>query len=112
MFVSMSGYSLWNPVIWLVVFVIMMVVVYLFRGRGQEQYKRGTEQTRVFLSGEEVPGPEQVNIRAHNIYWGFFETLKKYYQVLVEPHTGIINDYVIWLVLVTALGAVTLFLAG
>jgi len=112
MFISVFGYSLWNPVIWLIVFVIMAVVVYLFRSRGQEQYKRDTEQTRVFLSGEEVPGAEKVNIRAHNIYWGFFETLKKYYMVLVKPHTGIINDYVTWLVLVTALGAVTLYIVG
>jgi hypothetical protein len=89
-----------------------MLIVYFFRRRGQEGYKKDTDQARIFLSGEEVPEAEQRHIRVGNIYWGFFETLKEYYDVILKPHTGIINDYIIWFVAATAISVIILLIAG
>jgi uncharacterized membrane protein len=105
-----SGYEFWNPIIWLIAFVVVMVIVYFFRRQGEEKYKKGEAQAQIFLCGEEVPEAEQRQVRGGNAYWGFFETLKEYYSGIIRPHTGIVNDYVIWFIAVMAISAVVLFI--
>ena len=111
-FILESGYAFWNPLIWIIVFIVLMLVVYFFRRRGQKGYKQDTDQVRIFLCGEEVPEAGQRHIRVGNIYWGFFETLKDYYDRVTKAHTGIINDYILWFVAVTAISAIILLIAG
>ena len=111
-FILESGYAFWNPLIWIIVFIVVMILAYLFRRRGQKGYKKDTAQAQVFVCGEEVPAPDERHIRVGNIYWGFFETLKDYYNQILRPHTGIVNDYVLWFVALTAIGAIVLVLAG
>jgi len=111
-FILGSGYAFWNPLIWIIVFMLVMVLVYFFRRRGQKAYKKGTDQARIFLCGEEVPEAGERHIRVGNIYWGFFETLKEYYKQILRPHTGIINDYILWFVAVTAISVLILLIAG
>ena len=106
------GYASWNPIIWVIALVVVMAVAYFFRSRGQNNYKKDTAQAKIFLCGEEVPEAEQRHVRASNVYWGFFETLKNYYNGVIKPHTGIINDYVIWFIAVMAISAIILIIAG
>lgn len=107
-----SGYAFWNPIIWIIVFIVVGIMVYFFRRRGQKEYKKDTDQTRIFLCGEEVPEAGERHIRVGNIYWGFFETLKEYYNQVLRVHTGIINDYILWFVAATALSVIILLVAG
>jgi len=111
-FILESGYPFWNPLIWIIVFLVVMVLAYFFRRQGQKGYKKDTDQVRVFVCGEEVPEAGQRHIRVGNIYWGFFETLKDYYNQILRPHTGIINDYILWFVGITAISAIILVIAG
>ncbi len=111
-FIRESGYAFWNPLIWFIAFIGVMAVVHFIRMRGQEKYKKGSAQAQIFVCGEEVPEPDKRHIRVTNIYWGFFETLKEYYNSILRPHTGIINDYIIWFVAVMALTAVILLIVG
>ncbi|MEA3253925.1 MAG: hydrogenase [Chloroflexota bacterium] len=104
--------SFWAPLVCLAAFLIVIGITYLFRNRGEEGYKKGTEQTKIFLSGEEPPEEEQRHVRAHNIYWGFFQAFKQYYGPTIRAHSGIINDYIIWFVATAAAIAVALFIAG
>jgi len=106
------GYDFWNPIVWVIAFVVVMIVAYFFRSQGQKKYKKDTAQTQIFLCGEEVPEPEQRNVKASNVYWGFFETLKGYYNTILRPHTGIINDYIIWFIVVIAINAIIVFIMG
>jgi len=106
------GYTFWNPIIWVIALVVIMAVAYFFRSRGQKKYKKDTAQAKIFLCGEEVPKAEQRHVRASNIYWGFFEALKDYYNGVMRPHTGIINDYVLWFIAVIAITAIILFIVG
>ena len=108
----MTGIPFWNPIICIIAFVILIAITCLFRSRGQKKYKEGTAQTDIFLSGEEPPAVEQRHIKSHNIYWGFFQTLKRYYDPTVRAHTGIINDYIIWFIALAALTAVILLIAS
>lgn len=106
---TMAAISLnfWNPVVCLVVFLVVIALVYLLRNRGEGGYKKGTEQTKAFLCGEELPEVEDRHVKAHNIYWGFFQALKKYYGPTIKAHTGIVNDYVLWLTAITVIAAIT-----
>lgn len=106
------GYALWNPVVWLVIFLVLAGVTLFFRSRGQKGYKKGTAQTQIFLAGEEMPPIEQLHIKAANIYWGFFEALKEFYASMMRPHTGIVSDYILWFVVVIAISAIILIMVG
>jgi len=107
----MISLPFWNPVICIIAFIILTAITGLFISRGQKKYKKGTAQTEIFLSGEELPTVEQRHIKSHNIYWGFFKTLKQYYDPTVRAHTGIINDFIIWLIAIVSLTAVILLIA-
>jgi len=102
------GYAVWSPIVWLVVLLVLAVIVLYFRSHGQKRYKKGTAQTDVFISGIQVPPAEQRHVPAHNIYWGFFEALKGFYSAMMRPHTGIINDYILWLVAIMVLTVLVL----
>jgi len=106
------GLDFWDPIVCVIAFLVLIAVAYLLRSRGQKKYKKGTVQTQIFLSGEEPPDVEQRHIKAHNIYWGFFQALKGYYDPTIKAHTGIINDYIIWFAAIAAITAVILFIVG
>jgi len=99
----LTGYGIWAPVAWLAAFVVAVIVVYLLWKTGESSYKKGTELERPYLSGNAEPEKGAVHIRASNLYWGFLQALKGYYDVLVPIHTGVLTDYMIWFVAVTAL---------
>jgi hypothetical protein len=90
-----TGYGAWDPLVWLLVFVVTLIASYVIRGMGEKKYREDTDQTRPFLSGNKVP--EGHHIRASNLYWGYLEALKGYYQRMVPLHTGIPTDYALWL---------------
>ena len=108
----MTSLPFWNPIVCIIAFVILIAITCLFRSRGQKKYKEGTAQTDIFLSGEEPPAVEQRHIKSHNIYWGFFQAFKQYYDPAIKAHTGIINDYIIWFIAAVAITAVILLAAG
>jgi hypothetical protein len=98
-----SGSGAWNPLAWLLAFVVAVIIVYLIWSRGERSYKKGTEQTTPFLSGNKEPSKDAVHIRACNLYWGYTEALKGYYERIVPLHSGDMNDYVLWYLGTTAL---------
>jgi len=107
-----SALSFWAPLVCLIALVIVLVVAYIYRSRGQGTYKEGTEQGNIFLSGEDVPEEAQRHIRSHNMYWGFFNAMKRYYDPTVRAHTGIVNDYLIWLLALAAIAGIAVLAAG
>ena len=108
----MSALAYWSPLILLLTFLVLMILAYVFRDRGEKSYKKGTGQTKVFLAGEEEPEANQLHVKAHNMYWGFFEAMKRYYGPTIKAHTGIVNDYVLWFIGLIALMAVIVFVSG
>jgi hypothetical protein len=106
------GYAVWAPLIWLLALVVIGVMVLIWRSRGQKGYKKETAQTDIFLSGASVPSAEERHVKADNIYWGFFESLKDLYSGMMKPHTGIVNDYLLWFVGVAVIAILIFFLAG
>ena len=106
---SPSGF--WDPVVWIIAAIVALLIAYFIQRRGEKAYKKGV-QSETFLMGNPKLGEEETHIRAHNIYWGFFEGLKKYYDPTMRAHTGIINDYITWFVALTAITAIILLIVG
>ena len=105
---TVGGY--WDPIVWIVAFIVIAIIAYIIRAFGKREHKGG-EQTKPFLSGVEEPSKEEVHVRASNLYWGFIEALKGYYDYMKRMHSGVINDYVAWFVGVAAIMFVVMFAA-
>ena len=97
-----TGSGHWNPIIWIVMVLVIGIFIIWIRNNGQDKYKKGTNQTKPFLSGNPEVSKEDSHVGASHIYWGFTEALKSYYQPLIKLHTGNINDYSGWIILVMA----------
>ena len=95
-----TGSGFWNPLIWGVVIVIAFLIIYILRGFGKKEYKKETEQTKIFLSGNPELEKEMMHIKSSNVYWGFMESFKWLYKILDKMHTGNVSDYVLWFVII------------
>jgi hypothetical protein len=102
MFTLESGSGFWNPVLWALALFIAFLLFYGIRGYGRNTYKKGTEQTKAFLSGNEEPSAEDLHVKASNLYWGFTKSLNSVYTILRSMHSGSTSDYILWFVLVLA----------
>ena len=109
------NFNTWNPVLWLVLFVIVLAAVGIVivtgagsRGRildGSGHEEDGRYAT--FFSGEKaVPS----HVSGSDLFWGFKTDWKKYFTVIEEAHSGIVNDYALWAAAGTALIAVFMFI--
>ena len=111
MFTLETNTGFWNPIVWIIAFLILCIVIYILRSFGESSYKKG-EQAKPFLSGNPEPGKGDVHIRASNIYWGFTESLKEYYKTMTNIHTGDINDYVYWFIGIIAIILIVVSVSG
>jgi len=94
-----SGFGTWNPIAWGLLVLGIAVIAFALRATGRRDYKKGTDQAKVFLSGnEEPPSPGALHVRGRHLYWGMLDGLDAYYRRAKAFHTGIINDYVAWFV--------------
>lgn len=97
-----TGSGAWNPLLWLIAFAVACGVAWYIRSFGRKDFREGL-QAEPFISGNEEPEDGGGHIPASNLYWGFLESLKGYYNRIVPIHTGILSDYVAWLLGVMAI---------
>ena len=91
-----TGSGFWSPLMLVAGSIITIAIVYIIRSKGSNKRKNSGEQSMSFFSGNIHPDEE---IGSENLYWGFFKSLEGYYEFMRKMHSGIINDYVFWLVL-------------
>jgi len=103
MFTFETGSGFWNPLVWIIIFVVAFLIGYILRSFGKRTYKEGTEQTKSFLSGNEEYDKEHMQIKSSNLYWGFTESFSWLYSILKKLHTGNASDYIVWFVVVLGL---------
>jgi hypothetical protein len=95
-----TGNGYWNPVLWLIAFVVIFLIVYILRGLGSSAYKKDTGQTQAFLAGNPEYEKELMHVKASNLYWGWTNAMKWIIDLLKSMHTGNVSDYVLWFVVV------------
>lgn len=103
MFTIETGSGFWNPIILVISLAIAFLLAYILRSFGKKDYKKDTEQTKSFLSGNPEYEKEKMQVKSSNLYWGFTSSLKGFYSVLKKMHTGNASDYVLWFVIILAI---------
>ena len=97
-----TGHGSWNPLLWLIAFLTALGLAWLIRSWGRPDNREG-DALKPFISGNEEPLDGAGHIPASNLYWGFTDALKAYYQKITPLHTGIITDYLAWVLAVMAI---------
>jgi hypothetical protein len=98
-----TGSGFWSAIVWVILILIIGSIVYYIRNKGEKGYKKNTNQDKPFISGNPETTKEGSHLNEKHLYWGFMEALKGYYDPLVKIHTGDINDYSGWIVIMTAI---------
>ena len=86
----------WNPISWLVLFVVVICAVFLvsLTGRPNRRTSAGEgSKYAVFFGGEEA---QYSHISGGDLFWGFKHTMRRYLGFISGAHTGVTNDYVLW----------------
>lgn len=89
-----TGFGFWSPIIFLLFIAVIGLIVFIIRSLGEKRYSKEKDKAIIFFSGD-LPPRRSVG----NVYWGFFEFMKKYYEQMEKIHNGLVNDYIYWLVL-------------
>lgn len=100
--------SLWNPVLWLILFVIVLAAAGIVIVTGKSSRGRVLETTSqevvdgkyaTFFGGEKSTFSQ---VGGSDLFWGFRKDWKGYFKVIEGLHSGVVNDYAMWVVAATA----------
>ena len=105
------SFSMWSPVVWLVLFVVVFLAVgiVIVTGKGsrgkvlEEKNSTGDPKYATFFSGEESL---HSHVGGSDLFWGFKHDWKGYFKFMQGAHSGIVSDYSIW----TVVGAAVIIL--
>ena len=107
-------FSYWDPVVWLILFVVVLAAVFIVMLTGKPSRGRVLKNTEEEVDGKYATffGGEK-SIRSHvsgsDLFWGFKYDWKNYFSVIQNMHSGVVNDYNLWIVSATALIALVMF---
>ncbi|MGI6071728.1 MAG: proton-conducting transporter membrane subunit [Lachnospiraceae bacterium] len=104
----------WNPIVWLVLFVIIFASVFIVGitglGRGNEAGS-GTEMVdgkrATFFGGEKY---SHSHVGGSDLFWGFRKNWGGYFKFMGNQHSGVVNDYALWVVAAAALVLIFMFI--
>jgi len=78
-----TGSGFWNPLVWGTIILIAFIIGYTIRSFGKIGYKKGTEQTKPFLSGN-IEGDKKNHISKRVIFTGVSQNHSKEYTVPLQ----------------------------
>jgi hypothetical protein len=94
---------------------VSMLIAWAIQGwarRRAPPFDRGVEKGKVYLSGEDEPSNEELHYLGHHLFWGFRQALSPYYKPAKRAHSGILTDYVLWMLLVAGVVLIVMILVG
>ncbi len=94
-----TGVGFWDPLVFVAGLMLVLLVSYIIWSRGEKDSQQKV-QGEAFFSGDRAPTD---GFRARDMYWGFTKEFRVYYERMVDLHTGVINDYVVWYMALMAL---------
>lgn len=95
---EMTGY--YNPINWLILFVIllvgfMIIAAFNVRRHSEKVVDLSDSKYDIFTGGEKE---EHSHMGGNDLFWGLKYQFKPFFQGLKDAHSGIVNDYVLWVV--------------
>ena len=106
-------FSYWNPMVWLALFVIVLCAACLCiltsKGSRGEILEGDGEDGKyaTFFSGEKAL-PSHVG--GSDLFWGFKTDWKGYFNIMEGLHSGVVNDYALYVVAAAAIVVVFTFM--
>ncbi|MGE4484696.1 MAG: proton-conducting transporter membrane subunit [Oscillospiraceae bacterium] len=108
---ALAGY--WNPVSWLILFVVILAAFALFallgkgsRGDMNEAPEPEDSKYDTFFGGEMN---ERSHVGGSDLFWGLRYNLRHYFGFMYGAHSGVVNDYALWAVCASAVIIVYMF---
>lgn len=107
--------TLWNPVLWLVLFAIVLIAVCIVILTGDKTRGRVLAKTEAdsddgkyatFFGGEQST---HSHVAGSDLFWGFKHDFKGYFKFIQGMHSGVVNDYALYAVVGAALITVLMF---
>lgn len=95
-----TGKGFWEPITFIAFALLVCVAILIIRSFGKKDFAYSKDKTRAFFSGNLVD--ESNRVKASDYFWGFFEAMKHYYNLTIRIHSGIINDYVLWFIIIAS----------
>ncbi|MFA9397803.1 MAG: proton-conducting transporter membrane subunit [Clostridiaceae bacterium] len=105
----LAGY--WDPISWLVLFVILLIGLIIFFAFGYKPKKSAPvdlldTKYESFTGGEKQ---DYSHLGGNDMFWGMKQDFGKYFNFLKTAHSGVVNDYVLWVVVCVAFVTIYLF---
>jgi multicomponent Na+:H+ antiporter subunit D len=109
---TLAGY--WDPKAWLILFGILLLaftLAALAGGFGKSRVETPLDSADgskydVSFSGEAA---EHSQVGGEDLFWGLKHNLRGYFEFMHSAHSGIVNDYALWVVSGTAILIVFMF---
>ena len=100
----LAGY--WQPVSWLILFIVILAAFALVALLGKSSRGPQSRSEEVvdgkyatFYSGEKS---EYSMVGGSDLFWGLKFNLRHYFGFIGEMHSGVVNDYALWAVVILA----------
>ena len=107
----LAGY--WRPEAWLVLFFILLIgfiIVFTINLNSKrkvmiEPIDELDSKYEAFTGGEIE---EYSHVAGHDLFWGLKHQLSGYFNIIHNAHSGIVNDYALWVI--SCLAIITIYL--
>jgi len=106
----MFGY--WDALYFVYVFTLSLIIaylLYLWAERSSMGTRRVGDGTKIFLSGEDqdIDIPRFEHLKGHvtgrHVMWGLIRGIQRVFLYFRREHTGLLSDYVSYLLVTTAI---------
>lgn len=107
---TLAGY--WNPASWLILFMILLIALILFFSFGYKAANGKAVDDLISTRYETFTGGEKESynhLGENDMFWGMRQDFLRYFKFIKNAHSGVVNDYVLWVVVTCALVTIYLF---
>ena len=113
--VEPAALSYWDPILWLILFVIIVAAVCIViltgkRTRGEVLVNKTDAEDgkyATFFGGEKS---EHSHVSGSDLFWGFKKNWGGYFRFMQNMHSGNVNDYSLYTVVASAVIIVVIFI--
>lgn len=92
-----------------VIFIITLDMAMLLFVINHRIIKRSrTKEKQKAYTGGETLKEEEMQAKSQNFYWGIKKALWPFYKYIAEKHTGILSDYLTWILIALIIITITL----